>query len=124
VIITRFQQGKHTKLFQTPAKEASLTNEVHNDRPYEILRNFVESPQLPTGYIGMFALAFTPRAFFWIMNPLLEAHRLEFNQDREPTEEELVLARNLKLTSRKRIWIFTLSSFSVSTAGFLLAMWK
>ena len=90
-------------------------------RPYEILRNFVESPQLPNGYIGMFTLAVVPRAFFWIMNPLLEAHRLEFNADREPTESELGKVGELKLLARRRIWTWTLSNFGITTAAILFA---
>lgn len=43
-------------------------------RPYQLLRNFKESPQLPTGYPGMFILALCPPAFFWVMNPLVKAH--------------------------------------------------
>jgi len=43
-------------------------------RPFQLLRNFEESPQLPTGYFGMVFLSFCPRAFFWIMNPLVDAH--------------------------------------------------
>lgn len=43
-------------------------------RPFQLLRNFEESPQLPTGYFGMMTLAACPPAFFWIMDPLVDAH--------------------------------------------------
>lgn len=42
-------------------------------RPYQLLRNFKESPQLPTGYLGMISLAMFPPAFYWVMNPLVKA---------------------------------------------------
>lgn len=43
-------------------------------RPFQLLRNFEESPQLPTGYLGMVALSSFPPAFFHIMNPLVDAY--------------------------------------------------
>lgn len=49
-------------------------------RPYQLLRNFKESPQLPTGYPGMFVLALVPPAYFWVMDPLVKAHNE--NKDR------------------------------------------
>jgi len=51
-----------------------------------------------------------------IMNPLLEAHRIEFNAEREPTEEELVKIHELKQTARRRIWTWTMGSFAGATA--------
>jgi alkane 1-monooxygenase len=42
-------------------------------RPYHLLRNFKESPQMPTGYPGMVVLAMFPPAFFWIVDPMVEA---------------------------------------------------
>ena len=86
-------------------------------RPYEILRNFVESPQMPCGYVGMFVLAMFPPAFFYIMNPLLQAHRLEFHGDanRQLTQDEVELVKQLKLSARNRIWAWTLSTFGAST---------
>src|SRR5690606_621447 len=44
-------------------------------RPYQLLRNFAESPQLPTGYPGIIAMSFFPPVFRSIMDPLVEAHR-------------------------------------------------
>ena len=37
-------------------------------RPYPVLRHFDESPQLPTGYPGMMALAWFPPLFFFVMH--------------------------------------------------------
>ena len=43
--------------------------------PYHLLRNFKESPQLPTGYAGMFLLAVFPPLWFHVMDPLVAAVR-------------------------------------------------
>ncbi|NUQ81618.1 MAG: alkane 1-monooxygenase [Bacteroidetes bacterium] len=40
-------------------------------RPYQILRHFDESPQLPTGYPGMMLLSLVPPLWFRVMNPLI-----------------------------------------------------
>ncbi len=40
-------------------------------RPYQILRSFDESPQLPLGYPGSMLLALIPPLWFKIMNPLV-----------------------------------------------------
>lgn len=40
-----------------------------------MLRNFEESPQLPAGYTGMITLAMFPPAWYWVMNPLVKAHK-------------------------------------------------
>jgi alkane 1-monooxygenase len=44
-------------------------------RPYPILRNHVEAPQLPAGYATMFLLALVPPLWFAVMNPRAEAVR-------------------------------------------------
>lgn len=41
-------------------------------RKYQILRNFEEAPQMPTGYPGMLILAHVPPIFFWVMNKRLK----------------------------------------------------
>ena len=38
------------------------------NRPYQVLRHFDESPQMPTGYPGMMVIALIPPLWFWIMN--------------------------------------------------------
>lgn len=47
---------------------------AHAGRRYQILRTFEQSPQMPTGYAGMMALALLPPLWFRIMNPRLEKH--------------------------------------------------
>lgn len=47
---------------------------AHPARPYQVLRHFDSSPQLPTGYAGMVMLACVPRWWFAVMNPLVIAH--------------------------------------------------
>lgn len=42
-------------------------------RRYQCLRHFDEAPQLPTGYFGMFLLAYVPPLWFRVMNPRLVA---------------------------------------------------
>ncbi|MCB0510526.1 MAG: alkane 1-monooxygenase, partial [Bacteroidetes bacterium] len=37
------------------------------NRPYQILRHFDESPQMPTGYPGMMVISLIPPLWFWIM---------------------------------------------------------
>jgi alkane 1-monooxygenase len=41
-------------------------------RPYQLLRNFVDSPYLPTGYSGMIVLALFPPLYFKIMDNRIE----------------------------------------------------
>lgn len=41
-------------------------------RPYQVLRHFDESPQLPGGYALMILMAFVPPLWFSVMNPRLE----------------------------------------------------
>ncbi|MFT6070921.1 MAG: alkane 1-monooxygenase [Bacteriovoracaceae bacterium] len=44
------------------------------DRPYQLLRNFDEAPELPTGYPGMLLLAAIPKLWFKTMHPMLDTH--------------------------------------------------
>ena len=47
---------------------------AHAARRYQVLRHFDDAPQLPSGYAGMFLLAYVPPLWFAVMNPrLLEA---------------------------------------------------
>lgn len=41
---------------------------AHAERPYQCLRHFDTSPQLPAGYFTMFMAAWTPPLWFWIMD--------------------------------------------------------
>ena len=86
-------------------------------RPYEILRNCAESPQLPTGYPGCFVMAFVPPVWFNIMDDLLKAHHLEYHGDRAATAEEMTLAASLKTHAKVKTWMFSVLGLgAVSTA--------
>ncbi|MBZ2168714.1 alkane 1-monooxygenase [Marinobacter sp. F4216] len=43
-------------------------------RRYQVLRHYEGSPQLPTGYAGMYVMALIPPLWFWIMNPRVKAY--------------------------------------------------
>jgi alkane 1-monooxygenase len=58
-------------------------------RPYQILRHFDDSPQLPTGYFGMLYLAFWPKKWFEVMNPRAEAYMEFIRKERERNEGKL-----------------------------------
>lgn len=42
-------------------------------RRYQSLRHFEQLPQLPSGYFGMFPLAYVPALWFKVMDPRLLA---------------------------------------------------
>ena len=44
---------------------------AHASRRYQALRHFEDAPQLPSGYSGMFLLAYVPVLWFAVMNPRL-----------------------------------------------------
>ncbi|MSP35035.1 MAG: alkane 1-monooxygenase [Limnohabitans sp.] len=44
---------------------------AHPGRSYQSLRDFPELPRLPSGYFGMFFLAYLPPLWFRVMDPLL-----------------------------------------------------
>jgi alkane 1-monooxygenase len=44
-------------------------------RKYQTLRNFDESPQMPTGYPGMLLLTLVPPLWFWVMHPRIAAYK-------------------------------------------------
>ena len=46
---------------------------AHASRRYQALRHFADAPQLPSGYSGMFLLAYVPSLWFAVMNPRLLA---------------------------------------------------
>jgi len=61
---------------------------VNAGRPYQILRHFRESPTMPTGYAGMFVLAWLPPLWSIVMDPLVEnaikgLHEYEKNKNRD-----------------------------------------
>ena len=46
---------------------------AHATRRYQALRHFEDAPQLPSGYAGMFLVAYVPPLWFAIMTPRLVA---------------------------------------------------
>ncbi|MFO1271210.1 MAG: alkane 1-monooxygenase [Rubrivivax sp.] len=46
---------------------------AHPSRRYQSLRHFADLPQLPSGYFGMFPLAYVPLLWFRVMDPRLLA---------------------------------------------------
>lgn len=50
---------------------------AHGARPYQILRHFDSSPQLPSGYLGMMILALFPPLWRRVMDKRVIANRLE-----------------------------------------------
>jgi alkane 1-monooxygenase len=47
---------------------------AHPTRRYQALRHFEEAPQLPSGYFGMFLVAFFPPLWFRLMDPKVVDH--------------------------------------------------
>lgn len=62
---------------------------AHAARRYQSLRHFEEAPQLPTGYFGMFLLAYLPPLWFRVMDPRVvaasggDAERINFDPRHE-----------------------------------------
>lgn len=54
--------------------ERHSDHHAHPTRRYQLLRHFDDSPQLPTGYAGMIALAAVPPLWRRTMDPLVLAH--------------------------------------------------
>ena len=81
---------------------------------YEILRNFVESPQLPTGNAGMFFLSWFPPAYKYIMDDILAAHKLEFQEENGKEKNKDEVAR-LKRLATVKIWVWTSAWFLLSS---------
>ncbi len=58
-------------------------------RPYQVLRDYADVPRLPSGYFGMFVLAYIPALWFRVMDPLLlkvlgrDVRRINFLPQRE-----------------------------------------
>ena len=69
---------------------------AHATRRYQSLRHFDSAPQLPSGYFGMFLLAYVPPLWFRVMDPRLVA---EVGRDAEalnihPPRRQKLLARH------------------------------
>jgi len=56
--------------------ELSRHSDHHHkaSKKYQILDHKDESPDMPTGYSGMIAMALLPPLWFWVMNPLVKKY--------------------------------------------------
>merc|ERR1712232_546806 len=75
-------------------------------RPFQLLRNFEESPQLPTGYLGMLALACFPPVFFKIMDPVADCHNRSTGD-----------AKAAEASASRKFQIWNAAVFACSIAG-------
>ena len=70
---------------------------AHPSRRYQSLRHFEQLPQLPSGYFGMFPLAYVPALWFRVMDPrLLALPHVQGDLQRvniDPRSRERILAR-------------------------------
>ena len=64
----------------------------------------------------MIVMALVPPVFRNIMDPLLEAHRLQFNPDRESAPDELARAQDIKRRCEAKTWLFTVVTFGGALA--------
>jgi alkane 1-monooxygenase len=57
--------------------ELSRHSDHHHkaSRKYQILKNYEEAPQMPTGYPGMMILSLIPPLWFYVMNPRVDKVR-------------------------------------------------
>jgi alkane 1-monooxygenase len=68
---------------------------AHATRRYQALRHFDDAPQLPSGYAGMFLVAYLPPLWFAVMNPRLlaaveeDVERINF----QPTQRQALCRR-------------------------------
>ncbi|HAT8730630.1 TPA: alkane 1-monooxygenase [Legionella pneumophila] len=53
---------------------------AHGARPYQILRHMENSPQLPSGYLGMIIIALIPPLWHYIMDKRVVAYRIQLRQ--------------------------------------------
>ncbi|UTW58075.1 alkane 1-monooxygenase [Kordiimonas sp. SCSIO 12603] len=68
---------------------------AHAERPYQCLRHFDTSPQLPAGYFTMFMAAWNPPIWFKIMDPLV-AEQMEGDMTKayiKPSKREKIFAK-------------------------------
>lgn len=69
---------------------------AHATRRYQSLRHFDSAPQLPSGYFGMFLLAYVPALWFRVMDPRLvtQAGRDAQALNIDPTRRAELVARH------------------------------
>lgn len=53
---------------------------AYGARPYQILRHMEQSPQLPSGYLGMIIIALIPPVWHYVMDKRVVAYKAKLNQ--------------------------------------------
>ena len=78
---------------------------AHPMRRYQCLRDFQQLPRLPSGYFGMFTLAYVPTLWFRVMNPrLLALPQIAGDLSRvniDPRRRQALLARHGSATAHR-----------------------
>ena len=82
-------------------------------KPYQSLCSYDESPTLPTGYSGCILLAFYPKLWFEIMNPIADV----YNRGDKPEKEFL---GKLQKTLLSFIYVMNAFSFAMLLMQYLL----
>ena len=90
----------------------------------QLLRNFSESPQLPSGYPGMLVLALFPPIFFWIMNPLVKVAKIPLEELLSEEKEFQKSAEWLKAERVAKIKMVAFTTFFLATSTLLLNKMK
>lgn len=71
---------------------------AHPLRRYQSLRHFEKLPQLPSGYFGMFSIAYIPALWFWVMD-----ERLLAVVGRDPAHINFEPGRRAQLMAKHRL---------------------
>ena len=68
---------------------------AHPLRRYQSLRHFEDLPTLPSGYFGMYLIAYIPPLWFWMMDERLLAHvgRITSNINMDPARRAALVQR-------------------------------
>ena len=76
---------------------------AHPVRRYQAMRHFDDVPQLPTGYFGMFLIAYIPPLWFWVMDRrLLDAVRRDPEKiNFDPARREQLMRSYGLMTNRQ-----------------------
>lgn len=82
-------------------------------REYHLLRNFEESPQLPSGYPGMVTLALVPPLWRYIMDDLVAANNKRVMGSAKDSEVEVAF-REASSTANKKMAAYSVTLFGLA----------